>query len=317
MTAFYPLLGKLSKNTMILFFCILILAIMLLYPQTALPLVRDSILIWYQSLLPTLFPAMILSNIILYIFLSQKFKHYGPLILMLGFLCGFPIGAYLCAKLVKENALQPKEGQYLLGFCNNLSPVYLVSVYCRLFPALHPFFVLLLFYGCPLCYGAIRRLLSAWHPSGAFVQSGQTITQNQTSTLPGRSLPEMIDYAISDAISSIVRLAGYVIFFRLFLLPLKLFDFPSDVGLFFGSLIEITSGIFSYSRQTSLPDAYTILLQTLPLMTLGGICCIGQTLCMIKGSGLSIMTYLYDKLLQSGILAGTLLLLSHLLTKTP
>lgn len=316
MTASFSFIRKLSKNTIILPFCILILAIMLIYPQIALPLVRDSILIWYQSLLPTLFPAMILSNIILYIFLSRKFRHYGYLVPVLGFLCGFPIGAYLCSKLVKENAIQPKEGQYLLGFCNNLSPVYLVSVYCRLFPALHPFFVLLLFYGCPLCYGGIRRMLSFNRPAGDFTPSGQTITRNQATALPGRSLPEMIDYAISDAISSIVRLAGYVIFFRLFLLPLKLFNLPSEVSLFFGSLIEITSGIFSYSRQTSLPDAYTILLQTLPLMTFGGICCIGQTLCMIKGSGLSIMTYLYDKLLQSGILAGTLLLLSHLLTKT-
>ncbi|MGN0325104.1 MAG: hypothetical protein ACI4DW_02250 [Lachnospiraceae bacterium] len=316
MTAFYPFIRKLSKNTIILLFCILILAIMLLYPQTALPLVRDSILIWYQSLLPTLFPAMILSNIILYIFLSRKSRHYDYLVLVLGFLCGFPIGAYLCSKLVKENALQLEKGQYLLGFCNNLSPVYLVSVYCCLFPALHPLLVLLLFYGCPLCYGGIRRLLSARHPAGDFIPSGQIITQNQTAALPGRSLPEMIDYAISDAISSIVRLAGYVIFFRLFLLPLRLFDLPSEAGLFFGSLIEITSGIFSYSQQASLPGAYTILLQTLPLMTFGGICCIGQTLCMIKGSGLSILTYLYDKLLQSGMLAGTLLLLSHLLTKT-
>lgn len=311
------------RNIFLLLFCFLLLAILLCFPETALPLIRESILIWYQSLLPTLFPAMILSNIILYIFLNQnKYRFripllssvyhldsYGCLVLLLGFLCGFPIGAYLCAKLVKEHQLSQGQGQYLLGFCNNLSPVFLVSIYCQLFPVLPKIPVLLLFYGCPLLYGF---LLSQYHfhsrskkEEPAAAPLPETLPHSQTT----RSITEMIDYGITDALSSIVRLAGYIIFFRLFLLPLRLIDLNQTYSLILGNLAEITSGIQSCSRSAGLWDIRGILLHTLPFMTFGGICCIGQTICMIKDSGLSILTYVRDKILQGTLLFVILLFL--------
>ncbi len=296
------------RNIFLLIFCFLLLAILLCFPKTALPLIRESILIWYQSLLPTLFPAMILSNIILYIFLNLKkyrfripllssvyhLDSYGCLVLLLGFLCGFPIGAYLSAKLVKEKQLSQEQGQYLLGFCNNLSPVFLVSIYCQLFPVLPKIPVLLLFYGCPLLYGFL--LSHKNKPVAAPLP--ETLSHSQTT----RSITEMIDYGITDALSSIVRLAGYIIFFRLFLLPLRLINLDQTYSLILGNLIEITSGIQSFSSDAGLWDTGSILLRTLPFMTFGGICCIGQTICMIKGSGLSILTYVRDKILQGALL---------------
>lgn len=325
-----PITSFLSyKNTVLLVFCFLTLAILLFFPDTALPLVRESILIWYQSLLPTLFPAMILSNIILYLFLNfKKFRFripilssvyhldsYGCLVLLLGFLCGFPIGAYLCAKLVKERQLSQEQGQYLLGFCNHLSPVFLIGIYCRLFPILPKISVALLFYGCPLLYGfilyqcTIRRHLKKTRPDAA-VTAPRTLPRSPSE----RSIAEMIDYAISDALSSIVRLAGYIIFFRLLLLPLRLFDPGETCRLLLGSLIEITSGVQAYSQNAGAADIRSILFHTLPLMTFGGICCIGQTICMIRGSGLSIGIYVRDKILQSLLLAVILQLTFPLLT---
>lgn len=311
------------RNILLLLFCFLLLAILLCFPETALPLIRESILIWYQSLLPTLFPAMILSNIILYIFLNQnKYRFripllssvyhldsYGCLVLLLGFLCGFPIGAYLCAKLVKEHQLSQEQGQYLLGFCNNLSPVFLVSIYCQLFPALPKIPVLLLFYGCPLLYGfLLSQCLFRRHS-----QKEGPVTAPLPETIShirkAGSITEMIDYGITDALSSIVRLAGYIIFFRLFLLPLRLIELNQTYSLILGNLIEITSGVQNCSRSAGLWDIRGILLHTLQFMTFGGICCIGQTICMIKDSGLSILTYVRDKILQGALLFVILLFL--------
>lgn len=336
------------QNRLLLAFCFLLLAILLCFPETALPLVRESILIWYQSLLPTLFPAMILSNIILYLFLNLKqyrfripvlsslyhLDSYGCLVLLLGFLCGFPIGAYLCAKLVRERRLTREQGQYLLGFCNNLSPVFVISVYCRLFPAVPKIPALLLFYGCPLLYGILlypctfrqRRYFRLRHNSrhcrnfedsqnsrhslkNENPEPEKTLSEASPSGTPERSITDLIDYGISDALSSIVRLAGYIVFFRLFLLPLRLLEPEGSYSLLLGSLIEITSGIQTYSQNAAATELNEILCHTLPFMTFGGICCIGQTICMIRDSGLSILTYVRDKLLQ-GVLLIVLLKLS-------
>lgn len=308
------------QNMILLICCFLLLAILLCFPGTALPLIRESILIWYQSLLPTLFPAMILSNIILYIFLNIKkyrfripflssvyrLDSYGCLVLLLGFLCGFPIGAYLCAKLVKEQRLSHKQGQYLLGFCNNLSPVFLVSIYCQLFPALPKIPVLLLFYGCPLIYGFILSQWTIRSHSKKESDPVSILSQMSPSDQSNRSITEMIDYGITDALSSIVRLAGYIIFFRLLLLPLRLFELDQTYSLILGNLIEITSGVQTYSLNAGASNIYGILFHTLPFMTFGGICCIGQTICMIRDSGLSILIYVRDKILQSILLIAIL-----------
>lgn len=323
-------------NRLLLAFCFLLLAILLCFPDTALPLVRESILIWYQNLLPTLFPAMILSNIILYVFLNlQQYRFripvlsslyhldsYGCLVLLLGFLCGFPIGAYLCAKLVRERQLAREQGQYLLGFCNNLSPVFVISVYCRLFPAVPKIPALLLFYGCPLLYGILlypctfrqRRYSRLRHNSRHNLKNenpkpAKTLSGTSPSGTSERSITDLIDYGISDALSSIVRLAGYIVFFRLFLLPLRLLEPEGSYSLLLGSLIEITSGIQTYSQNAAATELNDILCHTLPFMTFGGICCIGQTICMIRDSGLSILAYVRDKLLQ-GVLLIVLLKLS-------
>lgn len=311
------------KNMILLIFCFLLLAILLCFPDTALPLIRESILIWYQSLLPTLFPAMILSNIILYIFLNLKkyrfripilssvyrLDSYGCLVLLLGFLCGFPIGAYLCAKLVKEQQLSHKQGQYLLGFCNNLSPVFLISIYCQLFPTLPKLLVLLLFYGCPLLYGFFLSQCFVRSRPKKESRDAAALSKTPPRSQPDRSVTEMIDYGITDALSSIVRLAGYIIFFRLLLLPLRLLELDQTCSLILGNLIEITSGVQTYSRAAGVSDPGGILLYTLPFMTFGGICCIGQTICMIRGSGLSLPVYVRDKILQSALLTAVLQLL--------
>ena len=312
------------KYTGMLLFCFFMLAILLCFPDTTIPLIRESILIWYNNLLPTLFPAMILSNIILYIFLhknSHSFRipllsalyrldTYGSLVLLLGFLCGFPIGSYLCAKLVRENRLSSDKGQRLLGFCNNLSPIYIVSIYCRLFPVLPSYIVLLIFYGCPLLYGLILFRFCSLSESPA---KHGALNPSSVQTAASRSITEMIDYGISDALSSIVRLAGYIVFFRLFLLPLRLMGTNLTIKLLLGNLIEITSGVLIYEQYANPADTFTILLYTLPFMTFGGLCCIGQTICMLKDSGLSIPIYLRDKIIQGFMAYAIIIILSFIM----
>lgn len=332
------------KYTGMLLFCFFMLAILLCFPDTTIPLIRESILIWYNNLLPTLFPAMILSNIVLYIFLHKNnhsfhipllstlygLDTYGSLVLLLGFLCGFPIGSYLCAKLVREKQLSLDKGQRLLGFCNNLSPIYIVSIYCRLFPVLPPYIVLFIFYGCPLLYGLIllrfrltakstrtsRATLSS-EPTEAALAARTTISAKTAGTTlsaqDSRSITELIDYGISDALSSIVRLAGYIVFFRLFLLPLRLMKINLTPKLLLGNLIEITSGVLIYEQYANPADTFTILLYTLPFMTFGGLCCIGQTICMLKDSGLSIPIYLRDKIIQGFLTATIIIIISFVM----
>ncbi len=66
-------------------------------------------------------------------FLSPVTKHVFGLseecgyIILLGFLCGYPIGSKLSADLVKKNEISVREGQILISFCNNVSPAFMIT----------------------------------------------------------------------------------------------------------------------------------------------------------------------------------------------
>ena len=51
----------------------------------------------------------------------------GAFSVIAGFLCGYPMGAKVTADLVCTKKIERSEAAYLLSFCNNTSPVFIVN----------------------------------------------------------------------------------------------------------------------------------------------------------------------------------------------
>ena len=56
---------------------------------------------------------------------------YGSYALLLGLICGYPMGAKLTADLFREGKITKSEAQYLLTFCNNPGPVFISSIFSQ------------------------------------------------------------------------------------------------------------------------------------------------------------------------------------------
>lgn len=295
------------------YYAIFLFLMLLLQPAQMLLLGKESLLLWYETLLPVLFPAMIASNLFLYYFTQHPFpscftrivkKLYalngnGFFVIFLGFLAGFPMGSYLTGKLLREGRLSKRDGIHLLSFCNNIGPVYFFTVFLRNYNLSVKLLCGLMFYGIPLCYGFFLRLLkSSKQEAIASVLSVSSENKNNTK-LSGE---EILDYAINDALSSIVRLCGYLICFRALLLIPKYY-IPSFFGKVFGyGLVEVTSFV-QLLQETDL-SANHYLLWGMTALTLGGFCGIAQTACMLKNTGLSLKTYALHKAAQTILLYG-------------
>ena len=129
------------KQIAILSSLIFLFIIMLFFPKATLAGAADGLLLWFQMILPTLLPFMILSNLLLqtnaiyYISCALKpilqplFQISTPscYAVLVGFLCGYPMGAKIIADLTRSNRISKEEGQYLLSFCNNSSPMFILS----------------------------------------------------------------------------------------------------------------------------------------------------------------------------------------------
>ena len=288
-------------------------AVILLFPADCLSLALNGLNLWFGKMIPTLFPFMVLSGIIIRMNLTSSFVRilkpvlgrlfqvndsciYG---MVIGFLCGFPMGAHVAAQLYNQKQISHKEASFLLAFCNNIGPVYFLSFVLPTlsFGEISPgkkFFFLAGMYGLPLLYGLFLRYTvyrRTIDPDSHKYCSGQRIT----------SLAKALDESVFSSLTSIARLGGYMIFFNLlFILPAlasKILHLDSQASHIFmgsaGCLLEITGGIGILGDQ-----APFFVLCILPF---GGLSCIAQTYSMIKNTNLSVTEYVMHKMILTAI----------------
>lgn len=285
-------------------------------PKDALSASRTGLLLWYDSLLPALLPFLILSQLLLKTSLSDNITRIlapffsrlfhcsvnGTFCIICGFLCGYPVGARLISLQIKEKRLTVEEGQQLLSFCNNVSPMFCISYGIlkaigsnRIIP------FLFIIYAAPVVLGILTRPASIPEPAVPI--------QKQTST--SGNIFHLIDVCIIDSFEILIKLCGYLVLFSVIthcigmLLPARLpYLLPAATAF-----LELTNGLLLISRLS--PGNVRTLLAVAAL-SFGGLCCIFQTEAVIVGSGLSLRKYAFRKL-QTSLLSLFLCFLLWLL----
>lgn len=125
-----------------------------------------------------------------------------------GFLCGFPVGAKSCSDLTDKGKISSAEGEYLLSFCNNVSPAFLtgyVAVQSLKQPEMAQICLLFPILAALCCSFLFRR----WYlPRNPFA-----VVEEQAD--PRQFLPfsEALDESILSACDSITKIGGYMIVF--------------------------------------------------------------------------------------------------------
>ena len=305
------MLQKLKDSFFQILFTLLALYLtylLLRYPARSLNYAYTGLLLWLRKMIPTLFPFMILSGVMVRMNLTEGFARFfhplfhkiwgtsmnGSYVILMGMLCGFPMGARVIGELCQSGKLSEEEGAYLLSFCNNIGPIYFLSFVTSTL-SLSGWLPFLIMYGVPLGYGALRHLLgcpirrSYPHLTTAF-QAASLAKSNQPSLLAS------IDDSIVSGLIGIGKLGGYMIFFNLLnILFMPFSSLPDGFSAFFNCLFEITSGISRVGK-----EGYYMILILLPF---GGFSCMAQTYSMIKETNLSVLQYFLHKCIQTAITA--------------
>lgn len=287
----------------------LYLTILLLrYPALSLQYASTGLILWFRKMIPTLLPFMILSGIMISMNLTARFVrllhpvlHFfygttpnGSYILLMGFLCGFPMGARIAGQLRRKGLISRKEAESLLAFCNNIGPIYFLSFVVSTLSLKRPVLPFLLMYGIPLVYGMVLMWVS--RKKEAFTEPPEAENHAPEGLLTA------IDSSILSGLLGIGRLGGYMVFFNLLnILFVPFTHLPSFLLHLYQCLLEITSGIDGCGNA----HPYLVLI----LLPFGGFSCIAQTYSMIRGADLSIRPYLFHKLIQTGLTAVCYLLI--------
>ena len=296
-----------------LFFFYLFLSI-LTHSRESLYYAFNGLELWYSKMVPALMPFMILSGLMIRMGLSESFVSWfypvfrfffrispnAAYAIIMGFLCGFPMGAKVTADLLQRELISVEEADFLLAFTNNIGPAYFFGFVLPLvhrkavLPYLFGMYALPLLYGLLLRYTLFRKRIPIMHcrkklHHGQSLQSRNEKEQQNTDLQQNTALSvlEQIDDAIGSAVHSILLLGGYMIFFNL----LNLLPIPETLA----PVLEITGGL------EILGDKKPLLVFV--LLPFGGFSCIAQTYSTIRSCNRSICPYILHKLVLSGITA--------------
>lgn len=277
---------------------VLLFIIMLVSPKAVFTGASEGLLLWFQIILPTLFPFLLITNLLLTTgnmhLISSAFgtiltrifhvSSNGSFAVVTGFLCGYPMGAKTAADLTVSGYISKKEGQYLLSFCNNSSPVFILN------------FVVWKTLGNDTLLAPTLIILMLSPVIVSFFTRKKYRFQNQKEvhcTKTSWSFQE-IDDCIMDSFETLVKVGGYIILFSVLLslfesLPVYI---PALSALL--PLLEVTNGLVLL-REMQLPLKF-LYPAILGLTSFGGFCAAAQTQCMVQKAGFPILPYIAQKL---------------------
>ena len=309
-------MNPISKSKIALWLCILLMIILPVFSRISSAKVRESLTLCYTTVIPAVFPFMVLSSFLIKLnghsalgnFFALPFRFLfgtspaASCPVALGLICGYPIGASTAASLYDKGEISKKELERLLTFVNNPSPAFVIGgVGLGLFGSakLGRLIYLSVLLSAALC-GIATRLI---YPKDRSKSSGGRAVDLI-------SLPASLTSALSESAIGMLNVCACVLFFSV---PGAMIgDILSRLGATHilkaavSGFLEISGGVKSASELTSPMIA---LMMSAFCCSWSGLSVHMQIFSVCRGRGVSFNGYLISKLIQSFISPGILYIL--------
>ncbi|MDO5156704.1 MAG: hypothetical protein Q4D51_12140 [Eubacteriales bacterium] len=273
------------KKNILLF---VLLFILIFFHNASITGAKNGLLLWYQVLIPSLLPFLLITNALsetdAYTALSRHFKTLCPnktyefIAIIMGNLCGYPIGGKIINDFIKNNYISAHRGKNILSFSSQASPMFLIGyVYTHILKQSLPL---------PIFLISIYLPIILYYP---FLPNNSPYQQKH-------HLPQKTNFKITDtfmhAVQIMVNIGLYVMIFSIALEILLPFCHHTTSKLIL-SLFEITNGLMIVQN---LQLSATVKIPMIGALTaFGGFCSIFQIFSVLDFPEIQIKKYLYDK----------------------
>lgn len=286
---------------------------MLYSPVQAFEASTTGINLWIHAVVPALLPFLILSDIIVNTdiiniigkFLSVPMKLIfntsgeSSAAFLLGMVSGYPIGAKVSSDLYSDKLCSKDEAQRLVGFTNNCGPMFMLGTVSIGMYGIKNLGVLLLlahYAGC-ITLGIILRLTS-------YKPASNCCTLKKKKCLHRKPFGILIGESVQKSSLLILIIGCFIILFSVVICALKSLFFPHNTiisNLILGSL-EMTNGVNGIHLLSCSLKLKMIISSF--LIGFGGISVTLQTITLIKDTDLSIIRYIFSKIIHGILAAG-------------
>ena len=332
---------KVKRNFLALIF-LAFTACLLIFSGSNLPAIKSGLQLWATSVVPSLFPFFVATELLMHTNIINIFgrvlNNYmrplfnisgeGAFAFIMGIISGYPVGAKIASKFRENNICTKTECERLLSFTNNSGPLFIIGTVGILMYQNTGIGILLFIthlLGC-LSVGFLFRF---WKRNKTdSIANDKKIVNKKTNysyvsnkkTANFSNLGEIMAESITNSISTILLIGGFVVLFSSIISILKasgflnvlcmaispILDFLNIDSSFASGLLtgilEITNGIQSISSIACKKISINLII-TAFLLGFGGISVFLQVFSIIAKTDLSIKPYIYGKVLH-GIFAA-------------
>ncbi len=212
-------------------------------------------------------------------------------VILLSLIGGYPVGAKMLARMVREGRLQPRTAERLLCFCVNCSPSFLIAGVAL--PCFGSVKIGAVMYGCQAAAAVLTGLLAR-----AFWGKGETPSAGGDREEPRMGYLQGFVAAVTEAGKSMFVICCFVLVFSVISHAMEFL--PG--GAVWTGLLEVTVGC---AGLPGLPGMEMLILATI-YTAFGGVCVWMQAACFLRGTGVRMRKFVF--------LRGIYVLASLLLT---
>lgn len=291
---FFEVTDLKKHNTYITIFASVCMLILILDGRTALHGAREGLSLCLDALIPSLFPYLFLSILLIGSLSGQEIRVLHPIarickiptgtesILAISFLGGYPAGAQCVSVMKKQGYLTDVQAFHMLSFCNNAGPAFVFGILGSMFSAGSTPWLLWL-------VQIVSALLVGFLIPASAAASNILPIHNKTSIMN----------AFKQSLKAMGSICGWVVLMRIFLAFIEtwfLRFFSQPVQILIAGILELSNGCIRISELES--EGLRFLIASL-LLSFGGICVTLQTASV--ADDIPIKYYLLGKVLQCSI----------------
>lgn len=254
------------------------MAILILDTKTAYFAAIDGINMCMRSVVPSLFPFIVISSLTTKALLGRFRKLLRPLgklcripegcesLLLTGFLGGYPVGAQCIYQAYCAGSISRKDAERMIGFCNNAGPSFIFGIVGSLFSNSWIPWIL---WGVHILSALIVGIILP----GSAADPCRTLNSQKTTLVK----------SISGSIKTMANICGFVLLFRVIISYADkyiLLLLPQYLSITITGLLELTNGCLALQN---IAGEHVRFLICTALLSFGGICITLQTAAVTEG----------------------------------
>ena len=218
---------------------------LLIFSKTNLPAVKNGLQLWVNSVIPSLFPFFVATELLMHTNLISQIGYFlnsfmkpifnvrgeGAFAFIMGIISGYPVGAKIAVNFRKNNICSKEECERLLSFTNNSGPLFIIGTVGILMFKNTSIGIMLFITHLLACItvGILFRFWKANKKSSVNVFAKNEAKNNVVNF---SNLGEVLAESITSSISTILLIGGFVVIFSSIISILKtsgVFHIFSDI----------------------------------------------------------------------------------------